>query len=100
MLDYQKEFPLSLTSLPQTLKDLLAVSSPDRSSEKIKVTTRFEKNKNQDSYENLQMIMASVPNNEKASIGILKECEDSVVTLGKPNSSYNVIVKPEHKLYD
>lgn len=85
MIDYQKEFPLSLTSLPQTLKDLLTVGSPDRPLEKIEVTTHFEKNKNQDSYENLQMIMASIPYDEIASIGILKECENGVVTFGKLN---------------
>lgn len=85
MIDYQKEFPLSLTSLPQTLKDLLTVGSPDRPLEKIEVTTHFEKNKHQDSYEFLQMIMASIPHDKIASIGILNECENGVVTFDKQN---------------
>lgn len=84
MIDYQKEFPIPLTCLPSTLRDLLTIGSFALPSEKIPVTARFEKNQYQDGYEYLQMIMACVPQSQIASLGVLRESSDGVVEFSTP----------------
>tara|TARA_B100001059_G_C17815679_1_gene575065 strand:- start:37 stop:1800 length:1764 start_codon:yes stop_codon:yes gene_type:complete len=84
MIDYEAEFPLPIECLPETLKKLLIIETLDTPSKKITVTSKFEKNRLEDGYEYLHMVMACVPQDAISSLGTLSESTDGVVEFSTP----------------
>lgn len=84
MTNYQEEFPLPFSCIPETLKKLLTPSHNIVASQSIVVTEKFERNKSCDNYECLNMIMACVPEQDVGSLTVLRESSDGVVNFSKP----------------
>ncbi len=84
VIDYIDEFPLPMSCVPLTLKSLLSQESVDVSDSKINVTTRFEKNQYTNGYENLQMLMACVPEKDIQSLKVLPESVEGTVKSSTP----------------
>lgn len=84
MFDYQKDFPLTISYLPQTLRSLLTLESIENPSQNIEVATRVENNKYTDGYEYVHMIMACIPENEVSNITVFPETTTGLVKEGTP----------------
>ncbi|EIZ1550328.1 hypothetical protein MOU90_002970 [Vibrio parahaemolyticus] len=84
MINYKEQFPLPLECVPPILRDLLSSESSENPSKKITVTSRFEKNRYEDGYEYLHMVMACVPQNQILSLSVLDESSDGVVEFSTP----------------
>lgn len=84
MINYIEKFPIKDKYLPETLRELLTPITPEHPSEKVVVTSRFNHDKHGENRESLQMIMATVPEEESYSIATLRESRDGVVSFSVP----------------
>ncbi len=84
MFDYQNDFPLLIDSLPERLQRLLRLESIENPSAEIEVATRFEKNKYEDGYEYIHMIMACIPENDLSKISVFAEATTGLVKESIP----------------
>lgn len=84
MFDYQKDFPLPITSLPERLQKLLRLESIENHSAEIEVASRFVKNQYEDGYEYVHMLMACIPEKDLSNISVFAETTTGLVKEGTP----------------
>lgn len=84
MFDYQKDFPLLISSLPEHLQKLFMLETIDNPTSNIEVATRFEKNKYENGYEYVHMLMACIPETHISQITVFPETTTGLVKEGTP----------------
>lgn len=85
MVDYIAQLPLPVDQIPQGLKDVLTSEDVVNPQREVVVTHRYERNIDQDCYEYLHMLMASVPEEDVSNLSVFDESSDGVVTFSTPD---------------
>lgn len=84
MIDYIGEFPLPSDQIPNMLSDLLVPETLENPGKEVLVSARLEKNKYQEGYEYLHMLMACVPEQDAHKIDVFQECSNGLVAFSTP----------------
>lgn len=84
MIDYQEQFPIPAMILPPRLRALLEPVGYNPAL-KIEVTTRWDQDQYGPNREYVHMIMAVVPEGALASLGVVDEASNGVVSFSVPD---------------
>lgn len=86
-IDYLNQFPMPAAILPPKLRALLEPvgNSP---SLRVEVTTRWDKDQHGPNREHVHMIMAVVPEDILASLGVVDEASDGVISFSVPDIEF------------
>lgn len=83
-IDYLDQFPIPAAILPPRLRALLEPVG-DNPALRVEVTTRWDKDQHGPNREYVHMIMAVVPEGLLASLGVVDEASDGVVSFSVPD---------------
>lgn len=85
MFDYQKDFPLPITSLPERLQKLFQLETIENPASDVEVATRFVKNQYENGYEYVHMLMACISESDLSNVSVFAETVHGLVREGRPD---------------